>query len=110
MTRSSKQVYTYTEVKDVIFHKLQKYYVYEVASSLRDIEAYDMEGKRPTRISLDMDTNTRSTNQIVLDILYQVDITDYINRSIYFKQNLRKLFTVVWELCNKSSKIRSIQT
>ena len=61
-----------------------------------------MEGEIPTIImNLETDTNTRETNQIGLDILYQADITDYIKRSIYFKENIRNLYTVIWELCYK---------
>ena len=61
-----------------------------------------MEGERPTGImSQETDPNTRETNQIVLDILYQAYITDYINRSIYFNQNLHNPYTVICELCNK---------
>ena len=61
-----------------------------------------MEGEIPTIImNLDTNTNTRETNQIGPDILYQADITDYIKRSIYFKENIRNLYTVIWELCYK---------
>ena len=48
-----------------------------------------------------MDTNTRETDQISTDMLYQTDITYYIKRDIYFKKNLCKSYTVVWEFCNK---------
>ena len=41
MRSSSKQVYTYTAVKDTIVQKVKKAYGYEVASSLRDLEEYD---------------------------------------------------------------------
>ena len=102
VTSSIKQVYTYTAVKDVIFQRLKKCYGYEVASSLRYLEEYNMEGEIPTRIMrLDMDTNRREINHIGLDMLYQVDITNYINGNKDFKQNLRKSYTVMWELCNK---------
>ena len=102
MTGPIKTICTYTAVKDVIFQIVQKSYGYEVASSLRDIEEYYMEGERPTIIMiLDMDPNTRKTNQISLDMLYQADIAKYIKRSKEFKKNLRKSYTVIWELFNK---------
>ena len=70
-TSSSKQVYTYTAVKDVILEKGQKTYGCEVISSLRYLEKYGMESERPTRImSLKTDPNTKETYQIGLDMLY----------------------------------------
>ena len=81
MTISSKQVYNYTAVKDVIFHKVQKYYGYEVAITFRDVEESDIEGEIPTRIMiLEMDPGTKDTNQIGLYMLYKSYITDYIKR------------------------------
>ena len=72
MTSSSKQVYTYTAVKDITFHKVQEYYGCEVASSFRDIEEYGIKGEKPTIImSLDTDTNMKETDQVVLYMLYQ---------------------------------------
>ena len=50
---------------------------------------------------LETDINTRDTNQIGLEMLYQEEITYYVNRSIDMKQNLRKAYTVIWELWNK---------
>ena len=48
-----------------------------------DIEEYDMEGERTTRItSLDMYPNTKETNKIGLYMLYQSEITNYIKISI----------------------------
>ena len=70
MTSSSKQIYTYMSVKDVISQRVKKSYGYEVEILLRDIEEYDMEGERPTIImSLETDPNTRETNHISLDML-----------------------------------------
>ena len=80
VTTSRKQVYTYTAVKDIIVQKVQKAYVYEMESSLRDLEEYETEVERPTRImSLETDPNMKETNKIGLDMLYQADITNYIN-------------------------------
>ena len=42
VTSSSKQVFTYTTVKDEIMQKVQKMYGYEVAYSLRQLSEYDM--------------------------------------------------------------------
>ena len=82
MTRSIKKVYTYTEVKDVIFQKVQKSYGYEVASSLSYLEEYDTERKIPTRImSLKTDTNTTDTDKIGAEMFNQENIAYYINRS-----------------------------
>ena len=54
-----------------------------------DLEEYGMEGEITTIIiSLEMDINTRYTDQIVLYIIYQSDATNYIKRSKVFKQNL----------------------
>ena len=98
MTSPSKQVYTYTAVKDIIFQRVQKAYGCEVKSLLRDLDEYDMECERPTRIMiLETYPNTRETNHISLDMLYQADITKYIKRYIEFKKNLCKSYTVVWE-------------
>ena len=93
MTSLIIQVYIYTSVKDLIVQKFQKSYVYEMESSsrVRDLEAYDTEGERLTRIiSLDTDTNNKETNQIIMYMLYQAEIPKYIKRSIEFKQNLHK--------------------
>ena len=91
-----KQVYTYTAVKDVIFHRVKKHYGYEVASSSRNLEEYEKEVERPTRVMiLETKTNTRDTNQIGLDMLYQSYITGYIKRNIDLKKNLRKSYTVI---------------
>ena len=55
------------------------------------IYEYDIEDEMPTRtMSLDADTNTKGTNQIGLDMIYQEDIEDYIKRSIEFKKNIRE--------------------
>ena len=44
---------------------------------------------------LETDLNMKETDQIVMDMIYQAEITDYIKRSIEFKKNLRKSYTVV---------------
>ena len=68
----------------------------------RDLEEYDVEGERPTRImSLQTYPNTGDTNHIGLYMLYQANNTNYIKRSTEFKKNLRKSYTVLWEFCNK---------
>ena len=102
MTSQSKQVYTYTAAKGVISQRVQTVYVYEVASSVRDIKEYDMKGERPTiTMSLEADTNTRETNKIGPNMIYQEDITDYMKRSIYSNKNLRNSCTVIWKFYNK---------
>ena len=61
-----------------------------------------MKDERPTRIMIPVtDPNTKDTNQIVMDVLYQTEITNYINRSKWFKQNLLKSYTVAWGFFNK---------
>ena len=50
MTSLIKQAYTYTAVKDVILHKVKKSYGYDVESSLRGLEEYDIGGEIPTRV------------------------------------------------------------
>ena len=61
-----------------------------------------MEGEITTKIiSLETDTNTNETNQISLEIIYQTEVIDYVNRIIEFNKNLRKSYTVIWEFCNK---------
>ena len=42
-------------------------------------------------------------------MLYQGYITNYIKRQRDFKQKPQKLYTVVWELCNKNPQ-NSIET
>ena len=57
-----------------------------------------MEGEIPTRVtSLDMDTNMKENTQFGMNMLYKAEITNYITGSIEFKENLQKLYTVVWE-------------
>ena len=98
------------EVKDLIVEKVQKYYEYEVVSSLMYLEEYDIEGEITTRImSLDTDTSMKETNQIGLDMLYQADIPNYIKINKEVKKNLRKSYTVLWELYNKQLQ-KSINT
>ena len=96
MTSSRKKLYTYMAVMDIIVHKVQNSYGYDVKFSLRDIEEYNMEGKRPTIItSQETDTNTKETYKIGPSMLYQSEITNYIKIIIEFKQNLRKSYIVV---------------
>ena len=72
MTSYSKKFYTYTIIKDRIVQKMQKAFGYEVEISLKDIEEYDTEGERTTRISsLDNNPNKKETNKIGLDTIYQ---------------------------------------
>ena len=52
-------------------------------------------------MSLEMDCNTKETNQIGLYMLYQAYITNYINILIEFKQNFCKSYTIICEFCNK---------
>ena len=47
-------------------------------------------------MSLYMDTNTRETDHIGMEIIYKVDITNYINRSKELKEKIRKSYTVIW--------------
>ena len=73
--------------QDRIVQKVQKADVYEVESLLRDLEEYDTKCERYARImSLYMDTNTKDTDQIRLNSIYQVDITNFIKISIDFKK------------------------
>ena len=60
-------------------------------------------------MSLETDHNTKETYQIGLDMIYQENITEYINIIMDFKQNLRKSYTVFWEFCNKQLQ-NSIET
>ena len=95
MTSSSKQVYTYIAFQETIFQKVQKSNGYEVESSLKYLEEYDIKGERRTRImSLETDTSTKDTNQSVLEMIYQAEIPDFINREKEFKQKLHKTYTV----------------
>ena len=55
-------------------------------------------------MSIEIVPNTKDTDKIVMIMLHQVDITDYIKRRKEFKQNLVKWYTVMWELCNKQLK------
>ena len=81
-----KLVCTYTSLKGLIFQKVKKAYVFEVASSSKDLKEYNSEGERSTRImSLETDPNTKVIDQIVMDMLYQADITDYNKIIIEFK-------------------------
>ena len=50
VTNLSKTFYTHMTVKNVIVKKLQKYFGYEVASSLNNLEEYVIEVEIPTRI------------------------------------------------------------
>ena len=57
-----------------------------------------MKGEITTRtMILETDTSTKETDKIVLDMLYQSDITYYTRRIKQFKKNLRKSYTIVWE-------------
>ena len=106
MKKYSKQVYTYKSAKDVISQRMKKFYGYEVESSLRDIEEYDMWGEIPTiTTQQEMDTNTRKTSHIGIYIIYQTEINKYTKRIIEFK-NLYKYYTIIWEFCNKQFQIR----
>ena len=94
------------EVRDTIVQNVQKIYGYEVASPLRDLEEYGMEGERPKIImSLEANPNKKDTDQIGLDMLYQANIADYIKRSIQFQEKLCNS----WEFCRKKFQ-NSIKT
>ena len=45
--------------------------------------------------------NTSESNKIGLDMIYQANITEYINRMKECKKNLRKSFTFILYFCNK---------
>ena len=77
---------------------MKKTYGHEVEISLSFIEEYDIEDKIPTIImNLYMYPNTKDTDQIGLEIIFQADITNYIKIRIEFKQNLLKSYKVIWE-------------
>ena len=44
--------------------------------------------------------NTRETDKICLDMIYQTDITYYINKTKELKKNLLKSCRFIWELWN----------
>ena len=56
-----------------------------------------------------MDINTRETNHIGMDMIYQAYITNYIKRKKYLKQNMCDSHTVIWEFYNKQLQ-NSIKT
>ena len=56
-------------------------------SLFRDIDEYGMEGEIPARIMItETDENTKVTNKIDLDMLYQAKIAEYIKKSKEFKK------------------------
>ena len=51
-----------------------------------------MEGEKPTIMMIqETDPRMKDTNQIGLGMVYQVNIANYIKRSIQFNKNLRKM-------------------
>ena len=64
--------------------------------SLSFIEEYDIEDKIPTIImNLYMYSNTKDTDQIGLEMIFQADITNYIKIRIELKQNLLNSYKVI---------------
>ena len=92
VTSSSKQVHTYTTVKDEIMQKVQKMYGYEVAYSLRQLSEYDMSGtaKPVHQMSTGTNAEDKAEEQYGMDMMYQAKVNDYIKQSNLFTQNLRK--------------------
>ena len=81
---------------------MKKFYEYEVAIALSNIEEYYREGERTRTIMiLETDPNTKETNKIGLDMIYQADITNYMKIIIEFKINLLKSYKAIWDICNK---------
>ena len=48
-------------------------------------------------MSLETHPNTRETDNIDLEVIYQEEFTDYIMIIVEFKKNLWKSLTVIWE-------------
>ena len=50
---------------------------------------------------LETDPNTKYTNKIGMEMLYQSDITNSIKKIIEFNRNLCNSYAVIWEFCYK---------
>ena len=78
-----QQSITYDTVKDHIMQYVQKTYKngQDIAVSLRDLQKKDLEPERPKRgVATETDEKVAKINQDGLDIIYQVEITKFLER------------------------------
>jgi hypothetical protein len=99
-----RQTVTYQTVKDYIIQLVQKSFRNgkDVADSLRRMEKIDMTKNMPTR-KISRETGTdKGMEQEGFDMLYKVEIDIYTKRKHEFKDNMNKVYSLIFlQHCNK---------
>jgi hypothetical protein len=105
----NKQV-TYDTVKDYIVQCVQTTYKneQEIAVSLRDQTIKDLSSLLPVRgESISPDAAKKTNEQAGMDILYQAELEQYLDRKDTLEQNLTKAYALIYSTyCNKTMQNR----
>ena len=110
--RSGKQqqLMTYNTVKDHIVQYVQKTYRngQDITISLRNLQKVDLMGERPCRgQSISLDENKARMEQSSLVIIYQAQITRYIERVETLDQNMTRAYALIYSTyCNRTLQNR----
>ena len=96
---------TFATVKEHIVAHVQKTFRdgYEVAESLRDEEAFDMDAERPIRETsvLPNATEIQRADKVIeqegMDMVYQAELTLFLERKGIFRQNLTKAYALIYK-------------
>ena len=105
-----QQTVTYDTVKDHIIQHVQKTYKngHDIATSLRDLTKLDLDKEKPKRrISGNTEDDKKKIEQDGHDIMYQAEITRFLERKELLDQNLTKAYSLIYSTyCNKTMQNR----
>ena len=108
ISTGKQQTMTYETVKDHILQHIQKNYVHgrDIESSLRDSTKMDFSstGIRPQRaISTESDAIKAKTDQDALDMIYQVEVEEWVKRKNTYESNSAKAYSLIYDnYCSKT--------
>ena len=104
------QSVTYATVKDHIINYVQRTYRHgkDVALSLRNLEKEDLSTIRPQRmVSTNDDVTVKAVEQAGLDIDYQEEMKQFLDRKRALDENLDKAYALIFgTYCSKSIQSR----
>ena len=100
-----RQTVTYDSVKDHIVQYVQKTYKngQDIAKSLQDLQKKDLDPMKPDQdIATDTDDEVRKRSQDGMDIMYQAEITRYLEQKDMLDQNMGKAYALIFSTyCSK---------